>query len=66
MNDMNAAVRSSLLGGLIAAVIWMIIATLNDASKSGVIGWGLALLAFTFVVSMVISRMTRRNRGGSQ
>ena len=65
MND-NAAVRSSLLGGLIAAVIWMIIATLNEASKSAVIGLGLALLAFTFVVSMVISRMTRRNRGGPQ
>jgi hypothetical protein len=66
MNEMNATVRSSLLGGLIAAVIWMIIATLSDASKGAVIGWGLALLAFTFVVSTVISRMTHRNRGGSQ
>jgi hypothetical protein len=66
MNEMNAEVRSSLLGGLIAAVIWMVIATLNDASKGAVIGWGLGLLLFTFVVSMLISRTLRRNRGGPQ
>lgn len=65
MNEMNAQIRSSLLGGLIAAVIWMVIATLNDASKGAVIGWGLGLLVFTFVVSLVISKTIRRNRGNS-
>jgi hypothetical protein len=62
MNEMNARVRSALLGGLIAAVIWMVIATLTDGSKGFVVGWGLGLLVFTFVVSMIISRFVHRSR----
>jgi hypothetical protein len=62
MNEMNARVRSALLGGLIAAVIWMVIATLTDGSKAFVVGWGLGLLVFTFVVSMIIARFVHRSR----
>jgi VIT1/CCC1 family predicted Fe2+/Mn2+ transporter len=62
VDEMNAKVRSSLLGGLIAAVIWMVIASLSEASKWEVVGWGLGLLVFTFAVSMVISRVVHRDR----
>lgn len=65
MNGIGDKVRSSLLGGLIAAVIWMVIATLSDGSKGYVVGWGLGLLVFTFAVSFVISTMIGRDRRGA-
>jgi len=52
---MNEKFRSSLLGALIATVIYMVIATATDASKGNVIGYGLGLSILTFVVSTVIS-----------
>ena len=63
MKEMDEQVRSSLLGGLIAAVIWMVIATANNASNASVIGWGLGLLVFTTVVSYGVSTVIRRKRG---
>ena len=57
MKELNEQVRSSLLGGLIATVIYMVIATASDASKANVIGWGLGLGVFTMAVSFVISKV---------
>lgn len=55
MKARNEQFRSSLLGALIATVIYMVIATATDASKGNVIGYGLGLGLFTFVVSTAIS-----------
>lgn len=52
---MNANVRSGVLAGLIASVIWMIISTLVDLSKAAVVVGGLAFLVGTALVSIAIS-----------
>lgn len=62
MKAMNEEFRSSLLGALIATVIYMVIATATDASKSNVIGFGLGLGVLTFVVSTVISTVIAKKR----
>ena len=53
---MNEQFRSSLLGALIATVIYMVIATATDASQGNVIGYGLGLGVITFIISTVISK----------
>lgn len=58
---MNEKFRSSLLGALIATVIYMVIATATDASKGNVIGFGLGLGLFTFVVSTAVSAVVAKN-----
>ena len=59
MKAINEQFRSSLLGALIATVIYMVIATATDASKGNVIGYGLGLGVVTFIVSTVISKRHR-------
>lgn len=62
MKAMLEHVRSSLLGALIATVIYMVIATATDASKGNVIGYGLGLGILTFVVSYAISTVITKKR----
>jgi hypothetical protein len=52
---MNANVRSGVLAGLIASVIWMIISTLVDLSKAAVVVGGLAFLVGTALVTIAVS-----------
>jgi hypothetical protein len=54
---MNDNVRSGVIGGLISAVIWMIISTLADLSKSAVVVGGLAFLVGTALITIAISNV---------
>ena len=57
---MTERFRNALIAGLLAAVIWMIIATLVGLSAGSVVGWGIGLLvvgvAGTFAIESVIVR----------
>ncbi len=54
-NFMSANVRSDVVGGLISAVIWMIISTLVGLSSAAVVVGGLAFLVGTSLVTIAIS-----------
>lgn len=59
---MNASVKSGLLAGLIAAVIWMMISTAVDLGKTPVMVGGIVCLIGTWLVSAAISTMISRSR----
>lgn len=54
---MNDNVRSGVIGGLISSVIWMIISTLVDLSKSAVVVGGLAFLVGTALITIAVSNV---------
>ena len=62
---MRGQVKSALVAGLLAAVIWMVIATAVDLGKGAVIGWGLGFLVIGALGTFAISAAIRRSRGGS-
>ncbi len=62
---MTDQLRSGLIGGLIAAVIWMIITVLVEMSKAAIVGGGLALLVGTMLISTAISTIIG-NRAGAR
>ncbi len=60
---MDSNVRSALVAGVIAAVIWIVITLLvGGFSAAAVWGGGLAFLVGTAVVTFLISAMVRRTR----
>ncbi|MDQ2781394.1 hypothetical protein [Lapillicoccus sp.] len=60
---MTDQLRSGLIGGLIAAVIWMIITVLVEMSKAAIVGGGLALLVGTMLISTAISTIISKRAG---
>ena len=62
---MRENIRSSLIAGLLASVIWMIITTALDFEKRPVIVGGLAFLVGTALVTAAISTVVVKARGGA-
>ncbi len=60
---MTEQLRSGLIAGLIAAVIWMIITVLVDLSKAAIVNGGLAFLVGTMLVSTAISTIISKRAG---
>ena len=66
MGDVMAAnVKSGLVGGLIAAVIWMMITTAVGMDKLPVILGGFLFLVGTWAVTSAISTIIGRSRRAS-
>ncbi|RZT86652.1 hypothetical protein EV383_3549 [Pseudonocardia sediminis] len=61
---MNERFRNALIAGLLAAVVWMIIATLVGLAGGSVVGWGIGLLVVGFVGTFVIESAIVRSRAG--
>ncbi len=55
-------VRSALLAGTIALVIYVVIATLTGQAFGAALGFGLALGAFTALVSFAVYTLIKRTR----
>ncbi len=62
---MRENLRSSLIAGLLAGFIWMIITTALDFDKTPVILGGLAFLVGTALITAAISTVVVRSRGGA-
>lgn len=62
---MNPSVRSNLFAGVIAAVIWIVIAAVTGGGVRTVIIGGVILGVITFAVSFVITQVIGRFKRGS-
>lgn len=62
---MDSNVRSAVIAGVIAAVVWIVITlVVGGFSAAAVWGGGAAFLVGTAVVSFLIAAMVRRSRVG--
>lgn len=62
---MDSNVRSAVIAGVIAAVIWIVITlVVGGFTAAAVWGGGVAFLVGTAVVTFLISAMVRRGRVG--
>lgn len=59
---MTERFRNALIAGLLAAVIWMIIATLVGLSAGSVVGWGMGFLVIGMVATFMIESTIVRSR----
>lgn len=61
---MTERFRNALIAGLLAAVIWMIIATLAGLAGGYVVGWGLGFLVVGMVGTFAVESVIVRSRAG--
>ncbi|HEY5172446.1 MAG TPA: hypothetical protein VIK54_12040 [Acidimicrobiia bacterium] len=62
---MNLAVRSNLIAGVIAAIIWIVIAAVTGGGIRTVIIGGVILGVITFAVSFLITQVIALFKSGS-
>jgi len=65
MMKMNLAVRSNLIAGVIAAIIWIVIAAVTGGGIRTVIIGGVILGVITFAVSFLITQVIALFKSGS-